>query len=102
MSDIKVDAAGNTTVITPANGSYYERSELQGYCLGGVKLYPAGDNYIICNADGDELCLPYNGLATCWLSDAKHNANARGVALRVSKANIDLTKLFDTVEVINN
>lgn len=102
MTDLKIDATGNMTVIAPQNGSYYERAELQSHCAGGVKLYPYGSMYIICNADGDELCLPYNGFVTILLIDAKHNANARGTALYVSKDNIDLTKLFDTVEVVNN
>lgn len=100
MNDLKVDANNNITVITPDNGEYYERAELQAHCVGGVKLYPTADAYIICNSDGDELCLPYNGVATCWLDDAKHNANARGTALKVQKEHIDLTKLFDKVEVV--
>ena len=45
------------------------------------------------------LLLPFNGIATSWLIDAKHNANARGTALLVHKENIDLPKVLDRVEV---
>lgn len=100
MNDLKIDADHTVSVIEPANGSYYERAELQSYCVGGVKLYPIAEGWIVCNANGDELCLPYNGIVTCMLSDAKHNANARGTALCIQKAHIDLTNLFDTVEII--
>lgn len=103
MSDIKVTAEGNMSRVEPMNGEYYERAELQSHCGGGIKLYRTNDKYIIWNANGEELALPYNGLATNWLYEAHYNwDNARGTALLVSADHIDPTKLLDTVEFTNN
>lgn len=86
--------------ITPNNGQYYEKTELQGMVLGSLKLFPIDGGYIIINPDAKELGLPYNGLATCWLIDEGYNDNnAQGDVLRVTSEHIDLTKIYDSVEV---
>lgn len=99
MADLKVDANGNISVITPADGVSYTREELQSYCGGGIKLFPTESTFIIINIDGDMLLLPFNGIVTNWLIDSKHNANCRGTGLQIDKENIDLTKILDRVEV---
>ena len=98
-NDIKLTAEGYMSAISPQNCSYYEKAELQSHVMGGLRLFPVNDKYIIKNPDGEELGLPYNGLGTCWIIDAGYNDHARGTVLLVCKENIDLTKLFDSVEV---
>lgn len=103
MSDIKVTSDGNMSLVEPTNGEYYERAELQGHCGGGIKLFFTNNKYIIWNANGEELGLLYNGIATNWLIQAKYQwDNVRGTALLVDAEHIDPTKLFDTVEIVNN
>lgn len=99
LNDIKVSVNGIMSVITPADGVSYTRAELQSHCGGGIRLFPTEKYFIIVNIDGDMLLLPFNGIVTSWLIDAKHNANARGTALLVHKENIDLPKILDRVEV---
>ena len=101
LDDLLVDAEGNRTVITPANGEYYAKEELQSYVGGGVLIFHLDNgDYLFGNPDGETLALPFNGEGTHILIDHGFKEyNARGTIVLADASHVDLSKLITNVEV---
>jgi len=61
-----IRANGNTEVVKPLNGSYFETEELCNYVDGYAEIVPAGKKgyVLVVNEDGKALGLPFNHGAT--------------------------------------
>ena len=101
LDDLLITDAGDRTVITPANGEYYAKEELQSYVGGGVLIFHLDNgDYLFGNPDGETLALPFNGEGTNILIDHGFKEyNARGTIVLADASHVDLSKLITNVEV---
>lgn len=100
-NDLRIDADGTRQVVTPTNGEYYTKEELQGYLQGGVLIFRLDNgDFLFANPDGETLRLPYNGEGTNILIDHGFSEyNARGTIVLADASHVDLSKLITNVEV---
>ena len=101
LDDLVIDAEGNRTVVSPANGEYYAKEELQGYVGGGFLIFHLDNgDYLFGNPDGEALRLPFNGDATNILIDHGFKEyNARGIVVLADASRVDITKLITDVAI---
>lgn len=99
--DLVITPNGDRTVITPDNGEYYTKGELQGHLeSGGLKLFRVEDGFMIANPDGAELGLPYNGDGANIIIDRGYNWDTvRGNIALVDASHIKVSELFNEVSI---
>lgn len=99
--DLVITPEGERTVITPDNGEYYTKAELQSHLeSGGLRLFRLGDGYMIANPDGAELGLPYNGDGANIIIDRGFQWDTvRGNIALVDESHIKVSELFNEVSI---